>query len=129
MKKNIYTFSWILLFVIVAILFTQTSVANAANCGGVNTSLLNCPTGNTNTLGGVGEILKLGVELLRWIVLTVAVAAITYAGILYATAAGNADQIKKSMSYIRNAIIGLIAYYVMRALLVWLVPGFNATIL
>lgn len=99
--------------------------ANALTCGGVQTSVLSCGSGSTDTLGGVGAILKTAVTILTYIIGGLAVAGLVYAGILYTTAGGNAEQTKKAISYIRNVILGILVYAVMQIALVWLVPGYR----
>lgn len=53
----------------------------------------------------------------------VAVGAIAYAGFLYTTAQGSAEQTKKAIEVIRNAVIGLLLFAGMFAIVNFLVPG------
>ena len=97
--------------------------AFAATCGGVETSIISCDPGDSNTLGGVGSLLRLGVQILTGLIAAGAIGAVVYAGILYTTAGGSSDQTKKAIGLIRNVVIGIIAYALMYFLLNWLVPG------
>ena len=52
-----------------------------------------------------------------------AVGSIVFAGILYITARDNAAQVSKAKTMIMNTIIGIVAYILMWAFLVWIIPG------
>ena len=56
-------------------------------------------------------------------VLIAVVIGIILGAIQYSTAQGNAEQAKKAMTQIKNAFLALILYFVMWALLNFLVPG------
>lgn len=105
--------------------FSVIGISFAAECAGVQTSLISCDKGNQDSLGGVGALLKVIYTILNYLIIIVAVAGTVYGGILYTTAGGNSEQTKKAISYIRNVIIGLIAWALMYAILNWLVPGFT----
>lgn len=62
------------------------------------------------------EILTMGVGLL-------ALAGIVYGSVLYSSAGGNPEQVKKARTTIVNVVIGVVAYALMYALLQWIVPG------
>lgn len=51
------------------------------------------------------------------------VGGIVYGGILYATARDNSNQTQKAVVIITNAVIGLILYILMFAILNFLIPG------
>ena len=72
---------------------------------------------------GIWALLLLVLRLLTIGIGIVAVASITYAGFLYATAQESAEQTKKSKEMITNTVIGLIAFALMWALLEYLIPG------
>lgn len=68
--------------------------------------------------------------LLQWVIgiLTagvgvVAVAAFVYAGIMYSSADGKADQVKKAKDIMQNTVIGLVVFAVMALALQWIIPG------
>lgn len=98
-------------------LFAQTTLA--ANCGGVETSLINCDPG-TN---GVWGLLLFVVNLLSAGVGLVAIGGIVYASILYTSAKGAVDQVKRAIKIIINVATGLALYALMYALINFLVPG------
>ena len=99
--------------------------ANQSCCGGVQTSLITC-----SETGGAG-VEQTGVWGLLLIILNIltagiglaAVAGIVYASILYTSAGGSQEQIKKALTTIANIVIGVVAYAGMYALLNFLIPG------
>ena len=72
---------------------------------------------------GTFKILTLLLRIMTAGVGIIAVGALGYAGFLYATAGGSAEQTKKSKDMIRNTIIGIVAYGLMFILLNFLIPG------
>lgn len=119
---------------------------SAAECGGVSTSIINCeqkggicpdgtkvgekdkcPDGTVpitsveNT--GVWGVLLLAINILTAGVGVVALGGIVFAAILYTSAGGNAEQVKKAMTIITDIVIGVLAYALMYAVLNFLIPG------
>lgn len=90
----------------------------------------NCGTGtffdwgcNTTNDSQIGPVLN---QILMWLAFGVAIAVvggIIYGAIQYTTSGGNQAQAQKAISTIRNAVIALVLYFAMWALLNWLVPG------
>ncbi len=103
----------------------------AASCGvdgngkAIKTSLLNCnATGEEGVKGtGLWAILLIAVNILTAGVGVLALAGIVYGAILYTSAGGNAEQVKKAMGVFTNVVIGVVAFGAMFALLNFLVPG------
>lgn len=125
---------YIALPVIIAVLslgvsfFTPTPTTYAASkCGGVETSIIKCDQENSEKGGlednGVWGLLLLVVNIMTAGVGIVAVGGIVYGSILYASAGGNTEQVKKAIVTIRNVVIGLIAFVAMYAILQFLIPG------
>ena len=110
-----------------AFLIINPTVANATSCGGVQTSIISCSqAGGDNTdikNTGLWGILILAVNILTAGVGVLALAGIVYGAILYTTAGGSAEQVKKAMDIFRNVIIGVVAFAGMWALLNFLIPG------
>ena len=101
-----------------------SSGENWKNCGGADTSILACPSGESDQ----GEatiiwILRFIVVLMTMGVGVLAVAGVVYAGILYASAAGSQEQVKKAKMMLFNVAIGLVAYAFMYAITNFLIPG------
>ncbi len=128
-KKQKYIFS----SVIVAVLslgvsfFTPAPHAQAAECGDVKTSIISCKQKNSKNGGlednGVWGLLLIVLNIMTAGVGIVAVGGIVYGSILYASAGGNTEQVKKAIGIIRNVVIGLIAFIGMFAFLQFLIPG------
>ena len=72
---------------------------------------------------GIWGILFLVINILTAGIGVVAVGGIVYGSILYASAGGSADQVKKARTIIINVVIGIVAYALMYALLNFIVPG------
>lgn len=115
-----------------SIALTAAPVAvQAASCGvdgngkPIKTSLLNCgATGEPGIKGtGLWAILLIAVNILTAGVGVLALAGIVYGAILYTSAGGNAEQVKKAMGVFTNVVIGVVAFGAMFALLNFLVPG------
>ena len=96
------------------------------NCG-VDTAILQCDNvevgkpGIENNL--IWSLLLTTINILSAGIGLAALGGIVYGSILYTTAAGNAEQVKKALEFIRNVVIGLVAYALMFALLNFIIPG------
>lgn len=104
-----------------ALIFTYG--AQAADCVGVQTSVVDCDAANDTTGSPVVAILVIVIRILTAVIGVVAVGGLVYAGILYASASGDSSQINKAKEIIRNIVIGLIAFALMAGALNWLIPG------
>ncbi|MEO6109515.1 MAG: hypothetical protein ABIP50_00705 [Candidatus Saccharimonadales bacterium] len=94
-------------------------------CGGVETGVISCTQDGTGGVEGTGAwgILLLIINILTAGVGIVTVAGIVYASIMYTSAGGSPEQVKKAMQIITNIVIGVIAYALMYSLLNFLIPG------
>jgi len=72
---------------------------------------------------GVWGLLLLVINILTAGVGLAAVGGIIYGSILYTSAGGSQEQVKKAMGIITNVVIGIIAYALMFAFLNFLIPG------
>lgn len=75
------------------------------------------------TQSGIWGLLLLAINILTAGVGIAAVGGFVYAGILYTSSAGNPEQTKKAIEFIRNIVIGLVAYAVMFSFLNFIIPG------
>lgn len=97
----------------------------SADCGGVKTSIINCSqsgTGGTSDTGLWG-ILLIAINVLVAGVGVLALGGIIYGAVLYTSAGGNPEQVKKARGIFTNVVIGVIAFGGMYVLLNFLVPG------
>ncbi len=101
--------------------FATPDVAQAASCGGIKTSLIDCGDGTGKE--GIIKMLAWFIRILTVIIGIVAVGAIVYASILYASAHDSEQQVNQAKEIIRNVVIGLVLYALMGAAINFLVPG------
>ena len=78
---------------------------------------------NSVERSGVWGLLVMAIKILTAGVGILAVAGIVYGSVLYASAGGSPEQVKKAMGIISNVVIGIVAYALMYALLNFLIPG------
>ena len=100
-------------------LFSST-VHAAEDCNGTATFF------KWNCSGGDNQIMSVLGQILNWLAIGVSVAVlvgIIYGAVMYASTGGNEAQTKKAIGIIRNAIIALILYFAMWAILQYLIPG------
>lgn len=72
---------------------------------------------------GVWGVLLLVINILTGGIAIAAVGGIVYGSILYTTAGGSPEQVKKAMGIITNVVIGVVAYALMFSGLNFLIPG------
>lgn len=71
----------------------------------------------------VWGLLEMALTIMTAGVGILAVGGIVYGSILYASAAGNPEQVKKAMGIITNVVVGLIAFALMFSISNFLIPG------
>lgn len=103
--------------------------ALAAECGGVETSFdFNCPDDADVTSGNLENnpiftVLLFAINFLTAGIGIAAVGFITWGAIVYSTAGGNREKVQTAISYITNAVIGLLLFMSMFAIANFLIPG------
>ena len=112
-KQTILIFTFLLGLIGV---FVGNTVYAIDTCG-TTTAILDCPS------QGIWGILLLAINILTAGIGIAAVGGIIYGAVLYTSAGGSADQIKKAKSIITNVIIGLISYALMYSVLNFFIPG------
>jgi hypothetical protein len=119
--------SFIAIFLASMYLFMQPVVVSAESCGGVTTSIISCnePGGDNADVKDTGlwGILKIALNILIAGVGVLALAGIIWGSILYTSAGGNPEQVKKAMGVFTNVVIGVVAFAGMWVLLNFLIPG------
>lgn len=109
-------------------IFTNTC-SFAANCSddgdGFSTNILPCNNEEDKDLvdSDIWKVLLLIINVLTAGVGILAVGGVIYASILYASAGGSTDQVKKAKEIIVNIIIGIVAYALMYSFLNFIIPG------
>lgn len=104
----------------------ETFAAGNRGCE-TDTAIIKCENVNVDEDGventGLWSILLLVINIMTVGVGVLALAGIVYGGILYTSAGGSSEQIKKAKTVFTNVVIGIIAFGGMYALLNFLVPG------
>lgn len=113
-----------------AVFFSSAPVAAEQKCGDVDTSIIGgdiCDGVNNSSDNPEDNAIW---KLLEWVINIMvagvgilAVAGIVYGSILYTTAGGSQEQVKKAMGIFTNTAIGVIAFALMYVLLQWLILG------
>jgi len=98
-----------------------------ADCGGIPTSIVNCTQsgGQNSTIdqSGLWGVLLLAINILTGLIALAAVGGVVYGAVLYTSAGGNQEQVKKAMGIITNVVIGVITYALMYSISNFLIPG------
>lgn len=94
----------------------------ATECGGVETSVIDCNDSGEDG-GGIFAILLIVLNVLTFGVGIAGTLGIVIAGIMHLTARDDQGQLVKAKNMLINIVIGLVAYAVMWAFLQWLLPG------
>jgi len=106
--------------------FAQATEAGNNGCG-VNTSIITCDNVDVTEEGventAIWGLLLLAINILSAGVGIVAIGGVVYGSILYTSAGGSPEQVKKAMGIITNVVIGVVAYALMFSLLNFLIPG------
>lgn len=92
----------------------------AASCGGHDTAIISCGSAGGN---GVIDLLTVFVNFLAVLVGLAVLIGIVFGAILYSSSGGSADQAKRGIGYIRNALLALVLFIFMYAIVNFLVPG------
>lgn len=106
--------------------FAMSGVVSALECGSVTTSIISCDgdDGRSGLEGsGLWSLLLMTINILTAGVGVLALAGIVYGAVLYTSAGGNPEQVKKAKGIFMNVVIGVIAFAGMYALLNFIIPG------
>lgn len=94
-------------------------------CAGVDTSIIKCKTGAGDGIEGTGiwSLLLMAINILTAGVGVAALGGVVYGAVLYSSAGGNPEQVKKAKGMFMNVAIGVISFAAMYFLLNFLIPG------
>lgn len=117
----------LLLIPVAAVALVPAAPVSAAKCGGVETAIISCSQ-NSKDPGsaeetGVWGILILTINIMTGGVGVLALAGLVWGAILYTSAGGSPEQVKKARMVFTNVVIGVVAFGAMFVLLNFLVPG------
>lgn len=77
----------------------------------------------TSKNSAVYMVLEWVIAILTGAVAVVAIGAFVWAGILYSSAGGNAEGVKKAKDIITQTVIGLVVFAALALFVTWLIPG------
>lgn len=111
-----------------AALFPVNDTSAVGNNGcGVDTAIISCGNVDTDKEGventGLWSLLLTTINILTAGVGVLALGGIVYGAILYTSAGGSPEQVKKARTIFTNVVIGVVAFAGMYALLNFIVPG------
>lgn len=114
-----------LLLVPVIALVPATTTLAQQSCGNVDTAIISCTQGGGSKLENTGlwGILLIVVNIMTAGVGVLALAGIVYGAVIYTSAGGSPEQIKKARTIFTNVVIGVLAFAGMYTLLQFIVPG------
>ncbi len=94
-------------------------------CAGVATSILDCGKESPDdiTTTGIWTLLIMGINILTAGIGVAAIGGIVFGSIMYTTAGGSSEQVKKANTIITNTVIGIIVYALMYTFVNFLIPG------
>ena len=125
--RRIYPFIFVLVFAIVAVSLVTPVASNvsALECGALPIDLCTDVDKEAGTIGetSIWRLLRFIITVLTAGAGILAVCGIIYGAVMYASAGGNQDQVKKARTILRDVVIGVVLFASMLALLQWLVPG------
>lgn len=84
---------------------------------------VDCNPGGDTQESGVWQLLVMALNILTAGVGIAAVGGIVWGSVIYASAQGNADQVKKAKEIIKNVVIGIVSYAGMYLIINFLIPG------
>lgn len=91
----------------------------AASCGGVNTALIECESGENGVWAIIGTVL----DVMLVAIGAAALIGIIISGIQYMTSSGNPAAMTKAKNRIVQVVIGVAALVLMWAFMQWIIPG------
>ena len=112
---------------IVSVVNTTPTFALGNNGCETDTAIIKCtnvdPSKKSVQNTGLWSLLLLAINILTAGVGIAAVGGIIYGAILYTSAGGSPEQVKKAMQVITNVVIGVVAYALMFSGLNFIIPG------
>lgn len=114
-----------LLLIPVIAFIPSTNIFAQQSCGGVDTAVISCTQGGGDKVENTGlwGVLLIVVNIMTAGVGVLALAGIIYGAVLYTSAGGSPEQVKKAYGIFTNVVIGVLAFAGMYTLLNFIVPG------
>ena len=111
---------------------TMQPSASALECGVLPKEVCqNSDKCDSKDVKGTGfwKLLLFVLQIMTGGVILLAIAGVVYGSVLYTSAGGNQEQVKKARTVITNVVIGVLLFVLMFGLANWLIPGgvFNSS--
>lgn len=105
------------------VLFSRQVFAEepAKKCGSAGTSVIACDGADGQEV--IINVIKMAIQIMAAGVGILAVGAVIYGAILYATSEGSPDKVSKARMIWTNTVIGMLLFAFMAALMNFLIPG------
>jgi hypothetical protein len=122
LKQTIISIALLLSLSLNFVILPSTALAD---CAGTKTSLIDCPGGGGKTVDktGLWALLLLIINIFSGLIGVAAVGGVVYGSILYSTAGGNMDKVKKARVTIAQTVLGIFVYVLLYAFLNYVIPG------
>ena len=124
-KQKVLQLTFAALLVLGVSFVVATPTFAAEKCGNIDTSIIKCKQDGSGALEQTGAwgLLLLAINILTAGIGIAAIGGIVYGSVLYTSAGGSPEQVKKAMGIITNVVIGVIAYALMWSGLNFIIPG------
>lgn len=105
--------------------FFISPTVSAGKCAGLETVFFDCPDNDRTdpTKTGIWYLLLIAINILTAGVGIAAIGGIVVGSIMYTTAGGKPEQVKKANSILVNTILGIVIYALTYAFLNFIIPG------
>lgn len=103
----------------------EEATTNTGECVGVETSIIDCEGQSDGSIetSGLWQLLLMAINILTGGIVIASIGGVIYGAVLYSSAGGNSENIKKAKTIFMNIIIGIIMYVAMYSFLNYLIPG------
>jgi len=124
-KQTIKTLVMSALLLTAGLVVLTPTLVSAEECAGVTTAIIHCNETGDGAIeqSGAWGLLLIAINILTAGVGIAAIGGIIYGAVLYTSAGGSPEQVKKAMGIITNVVIGVVAYALMFSGLNFLIPG------
>lgn len=118
--KKIKTILLTIAMMAIPLVLSPSTTVSAATCVGKESRVLECAGDGEQAMY---DILRIVIVVLTAGIGILAVGAVTFGAILYSSAGGNPENIKKAKTLWLNTVIGLALFAFMAAILNFIIPG------
>jgi hypothetical protein len=121
--RRLLTVTFFAVVAMVSVFFVLPGTNVSAASSGCETSVLPSSLCSGDKGDGILGIINIVLDIMTYGVGILATIGMVIAGIIYIVSSGNEEKVKKAKEWIRNIVIGLLAYGILWAALKFLLPG------